>query len=95
MPVERDYVFPELHAGMDHEHYDWSPLNASRAVLRWPENARVALCVIVTFEHRDGAVPRIATRYPSSPVAMARAPFPTSRPGRIGSMDTVSASSAS
>ena len=34
MPVERDYVFPELHAGMDHEHYDWSPLNASRAALR-------------------------------------------------------------
>ena len=29
MPVERDYVFPELHSGMDHDHYDWSPLNAT------------------------------------------------------------------
>ena len=47
MPVERDYVFPELHAGMDHAYYDWSPLNTNRAVLKWPENARVALCVIV------------------------------------------------
>ena len=41
------------HQAMDHEHYDWSPLNASRAPLRWPENARVALCVIVTLEHLE------------------------------------------
>lgn len=35
---------------MDHSHYDWSPLNASRAKLTWPDNARVALCVIVVLE---------------------------------------------
>jgi peptidoglycan/xylan/chitin deacetylase (PgdA/CDA1 family) len=57
MAVERDYVFPELHAGMDHDHYAWSPLNASRPALRWPENARVALCVIVTLEHMEWSRP--------------------------------------
>ena len=31
------------HQAMDHEHYDWLPLNARRAPLLWPENARVAL----------------------------------------------------
>ena len=45
MPAERRF-------GMDHEHYDWSPL-INRGVLRWPENARVALCVIVNLEHAE------------------------------------------
>jgi peptidoglycan/xylan/chitin deacetylase (PgdA/CDA1 family) len=35
---------------MDHSYYDWSPLNASRAKLTWPDYARVALCVIVVLE---------------------------------------------
>ena len=43
MPAQRRF-------GMDHEHYDWSPL-LNRGVLRWPDNARVALCVIVNLEH--------------------------------------------
>ncbi|MBI4639773.1 MAG: polysaccharide deacetylase family protein [Candidatus Tectomicrobia bacterium] len=38
--------------GMDHEHYDWSPI-IKRGVLRWPENARVALCVIVNLEQME------------------------------------------
>ena len=45
MPAERRY-------GMDHEHYAWSPI-ATRKVLRWPGDARVALCVIVNLEHYD------------------------------------------
>ena len=45
MPAERRY-------GMDHEHYDWSPF-IKRGILRWPGNARVALCVIVNLEHRE------------------------------------------
>jgi peptidoglycan/xylan/chitin deacetylase (PgdA/CDA1 family) len=57
MPVERDYVFPELRPGMDHDHYDWSPLNTNRAVLTWPGNANVALCVIVTLEHMEWSRP--------------------------------------
>ena len=43
MPAQRRF-------GMDHEHYDWSPL-VNRGVLHWPDNARVALCVIVNLEH--------------------------------------------
>jgi hypothetical protein len=53
MPADHSYAFPEPHPGMDHEHYDWSPLNARRAPLRWAGNARVALCVIVTLEHLE------------------------------------------
>jgi len=45
MPAERRF-------GMDHPHYDWSPLN-TRGILRWPDNARVALCVIVNLEHPE------------------------------------------
>jgi hypothetical protein len=43
--------------GIDHEHYDWAPLNARRVPLRWPENARVALCVLVTPEHLERCDP--------------------------------------
>lgn len=45
MPAERRF-------GMDHEHYEWVPL-IKRQVLRWPEEARLALCVIVTLEHME------------------------------------------
>jgi peptidoglycan/xylan/chitin deacetylase (PgdA/CDA1 family) len=37
---------------MDHNHYDWSSL-PSRPPLRWPENARLALCVVINVEHYD------------------------------------------
>ncbi len=45
MPAERRY-------GMDHSHHQWSPIS-TRGILRWPDNARVALCVIVTLEHTE------------------------------------------
>ena len=76
MPVERDYVFPELRTGMDHEHYDWSPLNATRAVLRWPENARVALCVIVTLEHMEWSRPPNSYQIPNLAGGYGQGPFP-------------------
>ena len=38
--------------GMDHEHYDWSPLS-TRGILRWPDGARVAICVIVSLDHME------------------------------------------
>ncbi len=38
--------------GMDHEHYDWSPVS-TREPLRWPNGARVALCAIVVLDHLD------------------------------------------
>ena len=49
MPAQRRF-------GMDHEHYDWSPL-VNRGVLKWPDNARVALCVIVNLEHVQWSPP--------------------------------------
>ena len=76
MPVDRDYAFPEPHQGMDHEHYDWSPLNASRAPLRWPENARVALCVIVTLEHMEWSRPPDSFQLPTLAGGYGPGPFP-------------------
>ena len=49
MPAERSF-------GMDHNHYDWSPFT-KRGVLRWPEGARVALCVIVNLERFEWQAP--------------------------------------
>jgi peptidoglycan/xylan/chitin deacetylase (PgdA/CDA1 family) len=53
MAADRDYAFPKSGRGMDHGHYDWSPLNARRLPLAWPGKARVALCVIVSLEHAE------------------------------------------
>ena len=50
MPAQRRF-------GMDHEHYEWSPIT-KRGVLRWPDNARVALCVVVTLEHMEWSPPK-------------------------------------
>lgn len=38
--------------GMDHGHYAWSAM-PFRPALRWPDGARVALCVVVNVEHYD------------------------------------------
>jgi hypothetical protein len=49
MPAKRAY-------GMDQNFYPWSPI-VTRPVLRWPDDARVALAVIVNLEHWDWEVP--------------------------------------
>ena len=49
MPAERRH-------GMDHEHYEWSPMS-TRGVLRWPEEARVALCVLISLDHMEWEPP--------------------------------------
>ena len=59
MPAKRAY-------GMDQEFYPWSPI-ITRSVLRWPDNARVALAVIVNLEHWDWEVPD-GTPLPVSPL---------------------------
>ena len=68
MPAERRY-------GMDHEHYDWSPYS-QRGVLRWPENARVALCVIVNLERMEWDPPQDS--YTTSTLAggLGHRPYP-------------------
>ena len=45
MPAQRRF-------GMDHDHYEWSPI-IQRGTLRWPDDARVALCVIVNLDHAE------------------------------------------
>jgi peptidoglycan/xylan/chitin deacetylase (PgdA/CDA1 family) len=46
----------ERKLGQDHPYYDWSPI-ITRAPLRWPNGARVALLVIVNLEHWDWQLP--------------------------------------
>ncbi len=76
MPVDRNYAFPEPHQGMDHDHYDWAPLNASRTPMRWPDNARVALCVIVTLEHMEWSRPAGSFQLPNLAGGYGQGPFP-------------------
>jgi allantoinase len=66
----------ELHFGMDHEHYAWYPFNAQRPVLQWPDNARVALCVIVNLEHMEWRPPQDAFQNPALSGGYGPAPFP-------------------
>lgn len=61
--------------GMDHELYAWSPL-PRRPPLRWPDAARVALCVIVNLEHYDFEAPAGAYTPPSVPGGRGRGPSP-------------------
>jgi allantoinase len=49
MPAERKF-------GMDHPHYEWSPLS-TRGVLQWPQDSWVALCVIIVLEHMEWEPP--------------------------------------
>jgi allantoinase len=59
MPANRSH-------GMDQGFYPWSPI-VTRPILRWPDNARVALAVIVNLEHWDWEVPANAP-LPVSPM---------------------------
>jgi len=76
MSVDRDYAFPELRRGMDHGHYAWAPLNATRAPLTWPGSARVALCVIVTLEHMEWRRPAGSYQVPNLAGGYGQGPFP-------------------
>jgi peptidoglycan/xylan/chitin deacetylase (PgdA/CDA1 family) len=41
---------------MDHPHHAWSPIT-TRGKLSWPNNAKIALCVIITLEHTEWEQP--------------------------------------
>ena len=45
--------------GMDHEYYEFSPI-ATRRRLRWPDGARLALCIIVDLEYFEIKPPETA-----------------------------------
>ncbi len=68
MPAERRF-------GMDHEHYDWSPL-VKRGVLKWPDGARMALCVIVNLEHLEWQSPEGSFKVATMAGGLAPRPFP-------------------
>ena len=68
MPAER-------RPGMDHEHYEWSPINR-RGALRWPNGARIALCVVVTLEKMEWETPPSDSFTVSLPGGIADRPFP-------------------
>ena len=76
MAVDRDYAFPPPRRGMDHEHYDWSPLNDGRRTLAWPGNARVALCVIVSLEHAEWRRPEGHYQVANLAGGYGQGPFP-------------------
>ncbi|MGH8057189.1 MAG: polysaccharide deacetylase family protein [Candidatus Entotheonellia bacterium] len=61
--------------GMDHDHYAWSPI-VTRGVLRWPANARVALCVLVNLEHLEWSPPAGSYQPSSLAGGIAPRPFP-------------------
>jgi peptidoglycan/xylan/chitin deacetylase (PgdA/CDA1 family) len=60
---------------MDHQHYDWSPLS-TRGVLRWPEEARVAVCVLINLEHMEWYPPEGSVQYVPLVAGMIPRPFP-------------------
>ncbi len=68
MPAER-------RVGMDHPHYTWSPL-PTRPVLRWPGQARVALCVIVNLGHTEWQPPEGSLQLIPQAAGMLRRPYP-------------------
>ena len=68
MPAQRQF-------GMDHPHSDWSPIT-TRGVLRWPDNARVALCVIVNLEHMEWSTPEGSFQSRSLAGGSVARPFP-------------------
>ena len=68
MPAQRRY-------GMDHPHYDWSPIT-TRGILRWPQDARVALCAIVTLEHMEWLPPEGSFQPANLAGGSAARPFP-------------------
>ena len=76
MSADDKYAFPTFREGMDHGHYDWSPLNATRAKIEWPQGARVALCVIVTLEHAEWRQPPDSYREPNFAGGYGWGPFP-------------------
>jgi peptidoglycan/xylan/chitin deacetylase (PgdA/CDA1 family) len=60
---------------MDHEHYDWSPIS-TRGRLRWPDDARLALGVIVTLEHMEWQAPEGSFQVANLAGGSAVRPFP-------------------
>lgn len=69
MPAGRRY-------GMDHDHYSWSPI-VNRNILKWPQDAKVAICVIVNLEYAEWSPPEGSYELPTNAGGIGRPrPFP-------------------
>ncbi len=62
-------------AGMDHPHYDWSPLPA-RPALRWPGGAPLAVSALVLLEHYEWFPPETAYTLRSASGGLIKLPDP-------------------
>ena len=60
---------------MDHQHYDWSPMSC-RAILRWPGQARLALCVVIVLEHMEWQSPEGSFQAANLAGGSVARPFP-------------------
>ena len=76
MPPEPGYVRPQLHRGMDHDHYEYYPLNGTRPALRWPNDCRVALCVVVSLDIMEWVTPQDGYQLPTLAGGYGPSPFP-------------------
>lgn len=61
--------------GMDHEHYEWSPI-INRPVLRWPGQAPVALCVLVSLSVMELDAPPDSVQSPVLAGGLGPRPYP-------------------
>ena len=68
MPAERRF-------GMDHPYYDWQPVVA-RGALRWPNDARVALCVVIDLGHLEWRAPEGSYQPPNLAGGIGPRPLP-------------------
>ena len=83
MPAQRTF-------GMDHPHHEWSPI-ITRPALRWPNDARVALCVVLVLEHMEWQVPEGAFQVANLSGGSAPRAFPTTPGCPTGNTATGSA----
>jgi len=79
-----NYVFSRATLWNDHDHYDWSPLNTTRAALTWPAMQSGSVRYR-DLEHMEWSRPPAATSYPISRWLWP-GPFPDVTPGHIASM---------
>ena len=76
MAAEPGYVRPQLYRGMDHGHHDYYPLNGNRPVLHWPNDCRMALCVVVSLDVMEWVTPADGYQLPSLAGGYGPSPFP-------------------
>ena len=61
--------------GMDHDYWDWSPFIV-RPVLKWPNDAKLAICLLVDLGHYEWQPPPEAFDPPSHTPPHSMNPYP-------------------